>query len=154
MKPPTIEYFTEEVETPKIETSHFEEITSKILQEHSRNVEKITIIFCSDEYLLRLNKEYLSHDYYTDIITFEYSNKTEYSGDLFISLDRVEENAKIFHKTYENELYRVMLHGILHLVGYNDKTEREKQQMKEKENNYLTLIEEKLTHRANLQNNL
>ena len=98
---------------------------------------EVSVIFCSDEYLLQMNKEYLDHDYYTDIITFDYVEKEVISGDLFISLDRIRENAKNFKTSLLKELYRVVFHGVLHLVGYNDKTEEEQKTMREKENYYL-----------------
>ena len=82
-------------------------------------------MFCSDDYLLEINKKHLNHDYYTDIITFDYSEK-KISGDLLISIDRVKENAKTFSVSFIHELNRVVIHGVLHLCGYNDKTEEEK----------------------------
>ena len=95
----------------------------------------ISFMFCSDEFLLKMNKDYLKHDTYTDIITFDYSDhqKTTISGDIFISIDRVEENAKQFGKTVENELHRVMIHGVLHLLGYKDKTKTAKAEMTKQE---------------------
>ena len=99
----------------------------------------IDYIFCSDNYLLELNKEHLNHDTYTDIITFNYCEDNVVSSDIFVSIDRVKENAKTFEVSFENELNRVMIHGILHLVGYNDKTEAEQQVMRSKEDFYLSL---------------
>ena len=101
----------------------------------------ISVIFCSDEYLLQLNKEYLNHDYYTDIITFDYVEDDLISGDLFISLDRVKENARQFETPVLNELYRVVFHGTLHLTGYEDKTDSEQKLMREKENYYLSKVD-------------
>ncbi len=98
---------------------------------------ELSFIFCSDNFLLGMNKTYLKHDFYTDVITFDYCENDIISGDIFISIDRIKENAKTFKTTFENELYRVMIHGILHLVGYNDKTDKEQKQMREKENFYL-----------------
>ena len=97
----------------------------------------ISIVFCSDEYLLKINDEYLSHNYYTDIITFDYCENSVISGDLFISLDRISENARIFEVQFNEELYRVIFHGLLHLVAYKDKTEAEKKVMRAKEDYYL-----------------
>jgi probable rRNA maturation factor len=97
----------------------------------------INYIFCNDEYLLKINKDYLNHDYYTDIITFNLSEKEVLSGDLYISLDRIAENASKYKVSFYNELYRVMIHGILHLMGYNDKNREEKVRMKALENLYL-----------------
>lgn len=99
----------------------------------------INFIFCSDEYLLELNKSSLNHDYYTDIITFDYCEGQEVSGDLFISIDRVKENAKEMKLTFEEELHRVMIHGVLHLCGYKDKTKKDAETMRSKEDFYLKL---------------
>lgn len=96
----------------------------------------INFIFCSDEQLLVINKQYLNHDTYTDIITFDYSNenlKQAISGDIFISVERVKENAEKFSKTFENELARVIIHGTLHLLGYTDKTKNAKAEMTKQE---------------------
>ncbi len=99
---------------------------------------KISIIFCSDEYLLDINNEYLKHDYYTDIITFNYGEDNLVSGDLFISVDRVRDNSVTYGQTFENELNRVIFHGILHLVGFEDKEEASIKIMKMKEDFYLS----------------
>lgn len=97
----------------------------------------ICFIFCSDKYLLEINKEYLDHDYYTDIITFDYCKSDVISGDIFISIDRITDNAKVYNSGFYNELYRVIFHGILHLAGYNDKSKEEQKEMRGKENYYL-----------------
>jgi rRNA maturation RNase YbeY len=98
----------------------------------------INFIFCSDEYLSELNKTYLKHDGLTDILTFPFAEEPEtISGDIYISVDRVKENAENFGEQMEQELRRVMIHGILHLMGYKDKTEDEKKRMRKKENHYL-----------------
>ncbi len=102
-----------------------------------KNPNDINFIYCSDEYLLELNKSSLNHDYYTDIITFDYCEGKEVSGDLFISIDRVRENANEMNLTFEDELHRVMIHGVLHLCGYKDKTKKDAETMREKENFYL-----------------
>ena len=94
---------------------------------------QIDYIFCSDDYLLELNKEYLNHDTFTDIITFDYRDGNTISGDIFISTDRVEDNAKKYDVAFSNELKRVMSHGVLHLAGYGDKSNKEKRIMREKE---------------------
>ena len=114
-------------------------ITKTILLEHSF-LKEINFIFCSDDYLLKVNREYLSHDYYTDVITFDYSEKNNIAGDIFISIDRVEENAKYYKKTKYHELLRIIIHGVLHLLSYKDKTEIEKTEMTNKENFYLSLF--------------
>jgi probable rRNA maturation factor len=101
----------------------------------------ISIIFCSDSFLLNMNMEYLQHDYYTDIITFDYSEESVVSGDLFISIDRVKENAAEYGISFRMELYRVIFHGLLHLAGYGDKTKEEIEMMREKEAFYLKGID-------------
>lgn len=99
----------------------------------------ISIIFCSDNYILDVNLKYLNHDYFTDIITFDYCDKNILSGDLFISVDSVRENAIFFEVDFEEELRRVIVHGLLHLIGYDDHTEEEQKIMREKENYYVAL---------------
>lgn len=100
-------------------------------------VQELNLIFCTDDYLLEVNKQYLDHDYYTDIITFDNSEGEEIIGDLFISVDRVKENAGDLSVGFDQELKRVMVHGLLHLLGYNDKTETEQLKIREKEDFYL-----------------
>ncbi|CAG5076265.1 rRNA maturation RNase YbeY [Parvicella tangerina] len=99
----------------------------------------ITYIFCSDQYLLELNRSALNHDYYTDIITFDYCEENIVSGDLFISIERVEDNANKLGVTFLDELHRVMIHGVLHLCGYKDKSKKDEELMREKEDYYLNL---------------
>ena len=101
---------------------------------------EITIIFCTDEELLELNRQHLSHDYFTDIITFNYNEESTISGDLFVSTDRILYNAKQLEVPFTEELHRVCYHGVLHLVGYNDKTAEECLVMRAKENFYLTKL--------------
>ena len=101
---------------------------------------EISYIFCSDEYLHKMNIEHLSHDTFTDIITFNYCVDELINSDLFISIDRVKENAITFNNTFQNELHRVIIHGILHLIGYDDKTEEDQVIMRAKEDFYLTLL--------------
>lgn len=100
----------------------------------------ISVIFCSDPYLLDINLRYLNHDYYTDIITFDYSTGNTISGDLFISVDTVRENAEFYGVSFDDELNRVIVHGVLHLMGYDDHTDEEQKQMREKEDYYLDLL--------------
>jgi len=107
-----------------------------IIEEGSKEG-NLNIIFCSDNYLLKMNKEYLGHNYFTDVITFDYSEENLISGDVFISVDTVKENAKNYEVSFENELFRVIIHGVLHLIGYNDKTDKEQEEMTIKENYYL-----------------
>lgn len=100
----------------------------------------VSYIFCSDEKILEVNKQYLNHDFYTDIITFDYVEKDIINGDIFISTDRVRENAQEFNVAFEEELHRVIIHGILHLLGQQDHSPKEKKQMRKKENEALLLF--------------
>lgn len=104
----------------------------------SKSISSLTYIFCSDDYLLDINIKYLGHDYYTDIITFPYKEGDEVESDLYISLDRVKENADDYNVSYDEELKRVMVHGLLHLLGYGDKTEEDIRLMREKEDYYIS----------------
>ena len=103
-------------------------------------VGEINYIFCDDSYLNKINQEFLNHDTFTDVISFDYTLGKEVSGDIFISIERVLENAEKFNEVFENELHRVMIHGILHFMGYKDKTKKEKTLMRTKEDeNIFTL---------------
>lgn len=113
-----------------------------LVEDHGAKAGDINIILQSDDELLALNQQALQHDYYTDIITFNYNNGSTISGDLFISIDRIKENALTFASSTEEELRRVMAHGVLHLLGYNDKTPKEKQLMRKKEDEALRLFDE------------
>ena len=104
-----------------------------------RTIGDINIIFCSDNYILDVNMRYLQHDYFTDIITFDYCEGKKLSGDLFISIDSVRENALAYGAEFDEELHRVMVHGLLHLIGYDDHTPEEEKQIHEKEDYYLKL---------------
>lgn len=113
-----------------------------VAEAEGKAVHEIIYIFCSDEYLRQINIEYLDHDYYTDIITFDNSNTPDrLEGDLFISSERVADNAQTYQAPFSQELCRVMVHGLLHLCGYGDKTEEEAQTMRAKENFYLQQIQ-------------
>ena len=102
---------------------------------------EITYVFCSDDYLHKINLEYLSHDSFTDIITFDYCDGNIINSDIFISIERVKENAVNFNASFQNELSRVIVHGILHLVGYGDKSQADKEVMRAKEDFYLSLLD-------------
>lgn len=106
-----------------------------------RRIGNISIIFCSDNYVLDINQKYLQHDYFTDIITFDYCEGDRLSGDLFISVDSVRENSVEFGTEFKDELNRVIIHGLLHLVGYDDHTGKDIKLMRSKENYYLSLRE-------------
>jgi probable rRNA maturation factor len=104
---------------------------------------EINFIFCNDYYLLQINKQFLKHDFYTDIITFDYTKDKKISGDIYLSFERMEENANIFRNSIMDEILRVMIHGILHLIGYKDNTKIEKKLMKEMEDVYLEIFKAK-----------
>ncbi|MDQ1160068.1 putative rRNA maturation factor [Chryseobacterium sp. SORGH_AS 447] len=108
-----------------------------IILSEEKKLGEINYIFCDDDYLLKVNQDYLQHDYYTDIITFDYVKGRTISGEIFVSLQRISDNASTLSKNYEEELRRVLAHGILHLCGYKDKTEAEEKQMRGKEDHYL-----------------
>ena len=110
-----------------------------VAESEIKKLGNINIIFCSDNYILDVNVKYLGHDYYTDIITFDYCEKDILSGDLFISIDTVRDNAEFYKTEFNDELNRVIVHGLLHLIGYDDHTPEEQKIMREKENYYLEL---------------
>lgn len=115
---------------------------SSIIHSNGHSFDSLNFIYCSDNYLLKINKEYLDHDYYTDIITFDNTEDAEspIDADIFISIDRVKENARQLKLPYEQELHRVMVHGVLHLLGHQDKTEEQKQDMRKSEEASLSLL--------------
>jgi len=111
------------------------------ITEEGKIIDNISFNLCSDEYILQLNNEALQHDYYTDIITFELNEKDEpIEGDIYISIDRVKDNARTLHIPFINELHRVLIHGVLHLCGYKDNSKKEELLMREKENYYLNKL--------------
>ena len=112
-----------------------------VAESEIRRIGDISIIFCSDNYILDVNQKYLQHDYFTDIITFDYCEGDRLSGDLFISVDTVRENAMEYGTEFSDELNRVMVHGILHLIEYDDHCDEDIEQMRSKENYYLSLRE-------------
>jgi len=134
-----VELFFEDTEVLDLKPDFFVSWLSEICDIEGRKLQEVSLIFCSDEYLLNMNKEYLGHDYYTDIITFDYYTEA-ISGDLFISIDRVKENASLNNVLFRDELNRVVAHGVLHLLGYGDKSEEESAKMRKKENEALALI--------------
>jgi len=110
-----------------------------IIENNNKKLIALNYIFCSDDYLLELNEKYLEHNYYTDVLTFDNSSSShEIEGDIFISIDRIKENAKTFDVHLSDELRRIMAHGLLHLLGHRDKTDQEKELMTDKENECLT----------------
>ena len=112
-----------------------------VAESEIKRIGDISIIFCSDNYILDVNMKYLQHDYFTDVITFDYCEGDKLSGDLFISVDTVRENAKLYNTDFNDELHRVMVHGILHLIGYDDHSQKDKQLIRKKEDYYLSFRE-------------
>lgn len=110
-----------------------------VAESEIRRIAELNIIFCSDNYILDINQRFLQHDYFTDIITFDYCEGDRLSGDLFISVDSVRENSLEYGSTFEEELDRVMVHGLLHLIGYDDHSEEDIRTMRSKENYYISL---------------
>ena len=135
-----ITYQTEDIAMPQIKKRETTEWVKQVAANHGKKVGEIAYIFCSDEKILEVNRQYLEHDYYTDIITFDYTEGNRISGDLFISLDTVRTNAEQFDQAYERELHRVIIHGILHLCGINDKGPGEREIMEAEENKALAII--------------
>ena len=134
-----ITYNSEGVRMPKIKKRDTSAWIKAVAASYGRKVGEIGYLFVDDEKILEVNREYLGHDYYTDVITFDYDEDDTVSGDIVISLDTVRSNAQLFGKTYEEELYRVIIHGILHLCGINDKGPGEREIMEAAENKALAM---------------
>ena len=133
-----IRFFNEDLPLPKLHKQKvIRWIKFCIETIHQKKTGNINFIFVSDNYLLNINKKYLNHNYYTDVITFDYCEKNKVSGDIFISIDRITENSEKLKTDFNEEMHRVMIHGILHLLGYNDKTIEEKQNIHKKEDEML-----------------
>lgn len=136
-----ITYNVDGVAMPKIKKRSTSAWIKSVAESYGKKVGDIAYIFCDDEKILEVNRQYLQHDYYTDIITFDYTEGNVISGDLFISLDTVRSNSEEQGTTYEEELHRVIIHGILHLCGINDKGPGEREQMEQAENKALSLLQ-------------
>ena len=128
------------VEIGGFQLDGFSDSIPQLIKEEGKEAGEISIILCTDEELLTLNQTHLQHDYFTDILTFDYTIDPYISGDLYVSYDRIRENASAFSVSVDEELHRVVFHGVLHLLGYNDKTDGEKTQMLIKENYYLSKL--------------
>lgn len=115
----------------------------QVIEKEDKKLGNISYVFCNDEQELEINKQFLNHNFFTDIITFDYVEKNVISGDIFISIDCVKENSKTFETDFNAELFRVIIHGVLHLLGHDDKTTEEKSIMREKENECLKMINKK-----------
>ena len=135
-----INFFSEEIDF-KLEDETKTSLWLNLISENNNQIiSNINYVFCNDEYLLNINKEHLNHDYYTDIITFDLSDTNEIESDIFISIDRVKENATNQNTSFVKELNRVLAHGLLHLIGYDDKTDDDKKIMRDKEDSCLSLL--------------
>lgn len=135
-----ISFFCEQTEMPAIQKTLVRNWIKQVAATHGKRVGEISYIFCDDEKILEVNRQYLQHDYYTDIITFDYTEGDKIAGDLFISLDTVRSNAELFKQDYETELHRVVVHGVLHLCGINDKGPGEREIMEKCENEALAIL--------------
>lgn len=134
-----IRYFCEDIRFTYKNTLANNRWLKMVAGSEIRKIGDINVIFCSDNYILDVNMKYLQHDYFTDIITFDYCEGKVLSGDLFISVDSVRENSIEFGTDFEEELHRVIVHGVLHLIGYDDHTDEDKKVMRQKENYYLQM---------------
>jgi rRNA maturation RNase YbeY len=132
-----IRFFNEDISFNLPHKQEVKKWMAAIMLAEGRKVGEVSVIFCSDERLLQMNRQYLQHDYYTDIITFDYTEGTVVSGDLFISIDTVRANAEEYGQSFGRELCRVMAHGLLHLCGYGDATQKQQKNMRVAEEKYL-----------------
>ena len=137
-----ISYYTEDVKRPKLRYRNVTAWLKKVIDKFDFTAGDLSYIFCDDEYLKKVNTKYLKHDFYTDIVTFDYCSGKIVSGDMFISLDRVNENAGIFQCNATDELLRVIVHGLLHLFGYTDSSDSEKETMRRLEDECVFMFKE------------
>jgi rRNA maturation RNase YbeY len=135
-----VNLFFEDVDLINLDSKLLSSWLSNVCDEESKALYEVNLIFCSDEYLLKMNIEYLQHDYYTDIISFDYCEDNKILGDLFISKDRVLDNSIEHNVSFDAEIQRVIVHGVLHLCGYKDKTDVEEILMRNREDYYLSKI--------------
>ena len=136
----SVTFQSEGIDLPKIEEEKLSEWINDVAQKYNKVVGEISYLFCEDEKILEVNKEYLDHDFYTDIITFDYSEDNIISGDILISLQTVESNSQMYQTDYLEELHRVIIHGILHLCGLKDGTKEEEKLMRTAENTALVIL--------------
>jgi len=142
MNSESIQFFTEDLVYRIREKKIFRNDLKKVIAGEKFIHGPVNIILCSDRFLKEYNRRFLNHDYFTDVITFDLSDKQSYlSGDIYISLDRIRENARQYHVTLREELLRVMIHGILHLVGMDDQNKEQRYAMREKEDYYLKMLQ-------------
>src|SRR5665647_398695 len=136
----SFQFFNEDVGLPELNYEVIKKIMKGELRSHKVLLGSVNFIFCSDNYLLELNIQFLNHDYFTDVITFDYSEGRVVAGDIYISIDRVMNNSLIYKQNYIDELIRVISHGLLHLLRYNDKEEEEIKMMRQKESQLLNKV--------------
>lgn len=136
-----VQFFSDEnVEAPRLHKAIVKDWLRQVAEQHQRSIGSLCYQFCDDERILEANRQFLNHDYYTDIITFDESRGNRIAGDMLISLDTVASNAQVVGVSFAEELHRVLVHGVLHLCGYGDKTEEEQQRMRLLEDEALTLL--------------
>ncbi|MDD4777015.1 MAG: rRNA maturation RNase YbeY [Fermentimonas sp.] len=135
-----ISFQVENVKIPDIKKRKISAWIKAVAGSYSKSIGEIAYLFCDDEKILEVNRQYLKHDFYTDIITFDYSEGDQISGDIFISLDTVRSNSQLYTTDYQEELHRVIIHGILHLCGLDDGTEADQKSMRDAENKALKLL--------------
>ncbi|MDP4276946.1 MAG: rRNA maturation RNase YbeY [Bacteroidota bacterium] len=135
-----IRFFSEDIEMPAISQPLLIDWIRQVIARHGKTAGEINYIFCSDQRMIETNRTFLQHDYFTDIITFDYTVAPQLSGDIYISLETVASNAQLLGTSYQNELNRVIIHGVLHLCGFKDKTPEDASRMRELEEEALSLL--------------
>jgi rRNA maturation RNase YbeY len=138
--PNNIQFISQDVAFQLKQKRKIKKWLTDLINSHHKRVGEISIVFSNNDYVLEVNKQFLSHDFYTDIITFNYNEDDFISGDLIISIDMVRENAEKYEETFEHELHRVVVHGILHLLGLNDETKKKEAAMRIAENDALKML--------------
>ncbi|HNZ84720.1 MAG TPA: rRNA maturation RNase YbeY [Paludibacteraceae bacterium] len=139
-----VHFIFDDTKTLRLKKRMIAEWIKNVASGYGKSIGEISYIFCSDNKILAINNEYLQHDYYTDIITFDYTEEQKIAGDIFISVDTVSSNAHIYTNTFSDEMARILIHGILHLCGIKDKTQQEEQNMRKAEDKALALLKEKI----------
>ena len=137
---PTINFFSEGIQFELRDETKVADWIKTVIDKNNKELTTLNFILTSDEEVHRINKQYLQHDTYTDIITFPMSDNDVIEGDIFVSIDRIKDNAEKLNVTFENELHRVLIHGVLHLIGYDDKTPELKSEMRSTENDCLKML--------------
>ena len=137
---PSIHFFSQEIDFVLSKKTILRSWIIRVVANENRSISELNFIFCTDQYLVKLNRDYLSRDYFTDVITFDQSEADKLQGEVYISIPQVKENAGKYQNTFSNELSRVMIHGVLHLLGYRDGSDKEKQLMRKKEEASLSLL--------------